>query len=392
MSDYGIGSERVEVIGRERIVPRRLSSKAPIRHLDYSLILTALALAGVGATFIFSSTKKGLETLGEDPNHFLKRQLVFLALAMIAFVITLLFDYRQLRGLAPLLYGGAILLLLIVMTPLGHSSAGAQRWINLGFLQVQPSELIKIVLLISLAALYADSNPETASRKLPSALALTAIPAVLIYYQPDLGTVMVLGAALLTIVLAAGTRVRWMILLLLSVIVAFILMLQIGLLKDYQVARLTGFLDPHSDPQRAGYNEAQSKIAIGSGGVTGKGLLEGTQTNLDYVPEQHTDFIFTAIGEEKGFVGAMVTLGLFGFLLWRALRISMLSKDSFGTLLAAGVAGILVFQVFVNVGMTIGIMPITGIPLPFISYGGSSLITSFMAVGFLMNVHMRRFV
>lgn len=392
MSDYGLPRARVEVIGRERIVPERLSAKAPIRHIDYSLLLVALALSGIGATFIYSATLHRQANLGLDPYHFLKRQLVFVALAIISFAIVLLFDYRQLRGLSPLLYGAVVLLLLLVLTPLGHSTAGAQRWINFGFLQVQPSELMKVALVITLAALFAEGLPESASRKLPAALALTAVPAFLIYLQPDLGTLMVLGAGVLVVVLVSGAKARWMVALLLSGIVAFILILNLGLLKDYQIARLTGFLDPHADPQRAGYNAAQSRIAIGSGGFSGKGLLEGTQTNLDYVPEQHTDFIFTAIGEEKGFVGAMVTLGLFGFLLWRALRIAMLSKDPFGSLLAAGFAGIFAFQVFVNVGMTVGIMPITGIPLPFISYGGSSLITSFVAVGLLMNVHMRRFV
>lgn len=391
MAGFSAGRDRVEMLGRERLVPQRLSAKAPIRHIDFSLLLTALALSAFGATFVYSSTRQRLDSFGLDPHYFLKRQLVFMALAFIAFSITLLFDYRQLRGLAPLLYVGALFLLLVVLTPLGDKTAGAQRWISLGFLQVQPSELTKLVLVVALAALWADNRAEAAARRLPAALALTAAPAFLIYFQPDLGTLMVLAASLLVIVLVAGAKVRWIIALLASGVVAFVLVLNLGLLKDYQVARLTGFLDPNSDPQRAGYNAAQSRIAIGSGGLVGKGLFEGTQTNLDYVPEQHTDFIFTAIGEEKGFLGATVALGLFGFFLWRALRIATLSKDSFGALLAAGFAGLFAFQVFVNVGMTVGIMPITGIPLPFVSYGGSSLITSYVAVGVLMNVHMRRF-
>lgn len=392
MADYGVTGARVDVIGRSRIVPQRLSAKAPIRHLDFALLFVALALSAIGASFVYAATKPRQQSLGFDPNHFLKRQLIFLALAFIAFSITLLFDYRQLRELSPLLFGIVVLLLIVVLTGLGHSTAGAQRWINFGFLQIQPSELMKVVLVIAMAALYAGGESDGPSRRLPVALGLSVVPAFLIYMQPDLGTLMVLGAALLVVVLAAGTKVRWMILLLLAGVVAFIGVLNLGLLKDYQVARLTGFLDPHADSQRAGYNAAQSRTAIGSGRLVGKGFLKGTQTNLDYVPEQHTDFIFTAIGEEKGFLGAIATLGLFGFLVWRALRIAMLSKDTFGSLLAAGFAGIFAFQVFVNIGMTVGIMPITGIPLPFVSYGGSSLITSFVAVGLLMNVHMRRFV
>lgn len=387
----GVSRDRVEVLGRERIVSQRLSSKAPIRHIDLSLILFSLGLTGVGAAAIYSATQLRLESLGEDPYYWLKRQLVFFALATIIFLITMLFDYRQMRGLAPVVYVGGLLLLLVVLTPLGHTTAGAQRWITFGFLQLQPSELMKVILILTLAALYADDRRDPDSR-LATALFLTALPASLIYFQPDLGTLMVLGGALMVIVLVSGTRARWMIATVLAAAVAFVVVLNLGLLKDYQVARLTALLDPESDPQRAGYNAAQSRIAIGSGGLTGKGFTQGTQTNLDYVPEQHTDFVFTAIGEEGGFLAAVLVLALFALLIWRALRIAMLSRDSFGTILASGIAGMFAFQVFVNVGMTIGIMPITGIPLPFVSYGGSSLITSFVAVGILMNIHMRRFV
>ncbi|MDP9297005.1 MAG: rod shape-determining protein RodA, partial [Actinomycetota bacterium] len=166
---------------------------------------------------------------------------------------------------------------------------------------------------------------------------------------------------------------------------------QLGVVKDYQLQRLTGFLDPQNDPLQGGYNKTQSEIGIGSGGLTGSGYLHGTQTNLDFIPEQHTDFIFTVVGEEFGFVGAMVLLILFGILIWRAFRIALLSKDPFGSYVAAGVGSMFAIQMFVNIGMTVGIMPITGIPLPFVSYGGSSLLANFLAVGLLLNVHMRRF-
>jgi rod shape determining protein RodA len=392
MIEQGAFRQRIEVLGRKRIIPERLSEKAPIRHLDFSLLLATLALGAVGGIAVWSATRPSLVALGADENQYLKRQLAFLAVATVAFVITLLFDYRQLRGLSYLILAGGVVLLLIVFTPLGHSTAGAQRWINLGPFQMQPSEFMKIALIASLAALYADERRDQRAARLPIALGLTAVPGFLIFLQPDLGTLMVFGASLLTVVLIAGTRARWIVLLLLTAVIVFILVLNVGLLKDYQVRRLTGWLDPESDPQRAGYNAAQSKIAVASGGLVGKGLFKGTQTNLDYVPEQHTDFIFTVIGEEAGFFGGAVVLSLFALIVWRAIRIAMLSKDNFGAILAAGIGGMFAFQVFVNIGMTVGIMPITGIPLPFVSYGGSSLVASFTAVGLLMNVHMRRFV
>ncbi|MGH2704548.1 MAG: rod shape-determining protein RodA [Actinomycetota bacterium] len=383
---------RVEQVGRERLVPRHLSKKAPIRHLDLSLLLVVSALSLVGAVAIYSATRTGLTSLNRDPHFFLKRQLAFLALALIAFLVMLLFDYRQLRGLAPLIYAAGLGMLILVLSPAGHTTAGAQRWINLGPLQMQPSEMTKIVLIVALAALCASERVPTGGARMVLALALTALPAALVHLQPDLGTVLLMGAIVLTVLLVAGIRGRWLAVLMAAAAAAVALVLQLGLLHDYQVARLTAFLDDKADLQLAGYNLAQSKIAIGSGGLVGKGLFRGTQTNLDYVPHQHTDFIFTVIGEEMGFVGSLAVVGLFSFLSWRCLRIAVLSKDRFGTYLAAGIAGMFVFQTFVNIGMTIGIIPITGIPLPFVSYGGSSLLTSFMAAGLLMNVHMRRFV
>lgn len=378
--------------GREQAVAGWRSAKAATRGLDIALLAAALALAAFGCLEIYSSTRPGLEARGLDQYFFLKRQLAFLTLAAIAFLLTMLYDYRQLRNVASIFHGGVLLLLVVVLTPAGHTTAGAQRWINLGFLQVQPSEFMKVALIISLSALFAKSEARDGDlREMIIAVGRTAVPAALIFLQPDMGTMMVLSAILTCILLVARVKVRWLALLALVAILGFALVLNLGLLRDYQVARLTGFLDPNSDTTRAGYNLAQSKIAIGSGGLLGKGLFRGTQTNLDFVPEQHTDFIFTAIGEEMGFVGAMALLGLFSFVVWRGLRIAMLAKDTFGALLAAGVTGMVAFQVFVNVGMTVGIMPITGIPLPLVSYGGSSLIASFAAVGLLMNVHMRRF-
>ena len=392
MENQGLFTRGLMNTRRDQLFANRTSAKAPIRHLDLTLLFAVMAIGAFGAVFIKSASRHRLAALGFDENLLLKRHLIFLSIGVVIFIGMMLFDYRQLRALAPVTYGVGVILLLAVLSPLGERVAGAQRWINLGPLQFQPSEIMKAFLLVALAAWYADERTDPGVMKLAGAAGMTFFPAFLVYVQPDLGTVMVMLAVLFGVLLISGTRVRWLVVLLLAGVLFFIAALQLGVLKDYQVARLTAFLDTHSDVQRAGYNLAQSKIAIGSGGWDGKGIGEGSQTNLDYVPAQHTDFIFTAIGEETGFVGAVTLIGLFAFLIWRSLRVAMLSKDLFGTLLAGAVATMLIFQIFVNIGMTIGIMPITGIPLPFVSYGGTALITNFIAIGLLMNVHMRRFV
>lgn len=367
---------------------------APIRHIDLSLLATSLSLSVLGAIFIGSASEARLVAEGQDPALLFKRQIIFLFIALAVFVATTLIDYRQGRTIAPVAYGFVVAMLLVVLTPLGHRALGAQRWINLGAFQIQPSELMKIVLIVCLSAWLATESAvaEQGPRKIALGAGLTAFPALLIFKQPDLGTVMVLLAILFALLLVSGARIRWLVLAVVSGIAVLALAIQVGVLKDYQIARLDSFLDANKDSAAASYNLAQSKIAIGSGGLTGKGIGRGTQTNLRYVPSQHTDFVFTAIGEELGFLGGSLVLVLFALLLWRALRIALLSKDLLGTLMASGVGAMFAFQVFVNIGMTMGIMPITGIPLPFVSYGGSSLITNFMAVGILMNIHMRRFV
>jgi rod shape determining protein RodA len=313
-----------------------------------------------------------------------------MALSLVIFVISMLFDYRQLRGLAPMIYLAGLGLLLLVLSPIGHTSLGAQRWITVGILQIQPSEIMKLVIIVTLAALWADKGADSGFGKVGLAVLLAAVPAGLIYLQPDLGTVLVLVFLAFSIVLVSGAKLRWIALLVVLGIGAVVLVMNLGLLHAYQIQRITGFLDQKSN-STAAYNLRQSRTAVASGGLTGKGLFKGTQTNLDYVPENHTDFIFTVVGEETGFAGSLLLLGLLAFLIWRSLRIAVISRDQFGSRLAAGIAAMLAFQVFINVGMTIGIVPVVGIPLPFVSYGGSSLLTSFAAVGLLMNIHMRRF-
>lgn len=381
---------RVERIGRERIAGPLISAKAPIRHLDPTLVLSALGLTALGNLMVYSASRARLGAQGLSGRTLLDRQLVFSAVGLGMMVLLASFSYRRLRAWGPVAYLGGLGALGLVLTSLGSAVAGAQRWIDIGFFRFQPAEFVKVGALIAVALVIADARGHPTAADVAKAVALVTAPALLIYRQPDLGTLLVLVALLMAVLVAGGARVRVLLLLTALGIVGIVGVLHLDLLKEYQEARLVGFLDPSADLQRTGYNLNQSRIGVGSGQIFGKGLFGGSQTNLAFVPEVHTDFIFTAVAEELGFVGAVVLLGLFAVFLWRGARIAMLSKDLFGTLLATGAVGVVAFQMFVNVGMTIGVSPITGIPLPFVSYGGSSLITTYALTGILLNVHMRR--
>ena len=364
---------------------------APWRHLDLTLLLSTLCVALMGVLMVYSATRQKQETAGLDPAFFLKRQAVFLLLGLVIMAVTSLIDYRHIRDYVPFLYGGAVLTLLLVISPLGASRRGTQAWFQLGPFQFQPSEVAKIALILALAAVLAGARGHLETAGLLTALGVAVPPMALIYVQPDLGTNMVFVAVVIAVVLVAGARPRHIAVITLLGITAIALVVELGMLQDYQRDRLTAFLDPQTDSQRSSYNLRQSQIAIAAGGVAGRGLFQGTQTNLSFVPEQHTDFIFTAVGEELGFIGGLTLLGLFGVMVWRIWRAAVLARDQFGRLVCVGVLAMLVFQIFENVGMTMGITPITGIPLPFMSYGGSAMIASFAGVGLVLNVHMRRF-
>jgi len=365
--------------------------RRPLRHLDPVLLISVLALGIVGLITIYSATHASLVAQRIDPGFFLKKQLAFVTLGIVVILVSASFDYRFVKVYAGIVYVASLALLVLVRTPLGTTIRGSQRWFQLFGFQLAPSELAKLALVAMLAAFLSQLRSSDLSlQDLYRATAIPAVPGLLVFLQPDLGTSIVLLAILVGILVVAGARARHLGVLALTAIVLIFGALQLGLVKDYQIARLTAFFDPQNDPQRSDYNRTQAEIAIGSGGLLGRGYLKGTQTNLDFVPEQHTDFIFTVIGEEFGFVGAIFVLMLFALLIWRAVRIALLAKDPFGTYLAAGIASMLAIQVFVNVGMTLGIMPITGIPLPFVSYGGSSFLTNCAAVGLLLNIHMRR--
>ena len=388
----GLFGEAVDRIGGEP-VSSRMARKAPIRHLDPALLLATLLLSAFGVLMVFSATVHKQEAAGLDPNAFMERQIIFAIVGTGLLIAMSMFDYRHLRAFAPVLYTVALIGLALVLTPLGDVRGGASRWINLGAFQAQPSELAKLAVLVAMGAFLAERKGDVSARDVAAVCGIALLPMILIYLQPDLGTTLVFVILLSVSLLIGGAKLRHFGALALIGLIAVVSVIQMGLLEEYQIERVTAFLDASPDVQSEGYNLTQSKIAIASGGMQGKGLrAENTQTSLDFVPEQHTDFIFTAVGEQLGFVGSATLLGLFVLLIWRALRIAALSRDMFGTLMAGGIAAYWVFQVFVNVGMTMGIMPITGIPLPFISYGGSSLLTNYLCVGLLLNIHMRRYV
>jgi len=366
---------------------------APLRGVDPVVVAATLGLVTVGLVAVYSSKLATLTAQGLAPTTFLSRQLVAAGIGLVLMIAATVFDYRRLRAFIPLGYLVTLLLLALVLTPLGTSVRGSQRWISLIGFQVQPSEMMKIALLLALAMLFNETEGTPGLGRTGVAIVLAVVPLALVFAQPDLGTSMVYLWLTGIVLLVSGVRVRYLLLLAGMGAATFVLGLRTELIRDYQLQRLTVFLGadaPDADFQGALFQTRQSMIAIGSGGTYGRGLFEGTQTALAYVPDNHTDFIFTVVGEELGFIGAASVLGLFAILLWRALAIASQVVDRDAMIIAAGVAGILLMQVFVNVGMTLGIMPVTGLPLPFLSYGGTSLIAWMTMMGLLLNVNLRR--
>jgi rod shape determining protein RodA len=367
--------------------------RRPIRHVDWVLIAITVALSGVGLLLLYSATNQTLRQDGLDPFTRVNKQAITIVLGLGVMIALAAFDYRFFKVYAGFIYLASLLALVLVRIPgLGStdSTGTAQRWFAIGPLQFTPSEFSKLALIVMLAAVLSELRNEPTVSDLLKLLGLAAAPLVLVFIQPDIGTSIGIAAIVVGMLIVAGTRLRHLLVLTAIGAVLVALVFQSGAIKDYQYARLVAFLDPTGVSADARYNLDQSLIAVGSGGLTGRGYLQGSQTNLDYVPEQHTDFIFTVAGEEFGFVGAAALLALYALLLWRSIRIAWLSKDPFGTYVAAGIASMFAIQMFVNVGMVIGIMPITGIPLPFLSYGGTSVLICFAGVGVLESIHMRR--
>ena len=362
-------------------------------RMDWVLMGAVLALAFVGALLVWSATKQRELDAGLDRQYFLKRHLINLIIGLGLGAAAMLLDYRMLRAYAPIVYVASILGLIVVLSPLGSTINGAHSWIVLpAGLSIQPSEFAKVAIVLGVAMLLSErgeGRDEPSDVDVLQVLALTAIPVGLIMLQPDLGTTIVIAFILLGMLAAAGVQAKWIIGLIVVAVVGAILAVQLGVLSQYQVARFANFANPNGDTQGTGYNTTQARIAIGSGGLFGKGLFNGTQTNGKFVPEQQTDFVFTVAGEELGLIGAGLVIVLVALVLWRAVRIARLAEDTFGTLIAAGVVCWFAFQAFENIGMTMGIMPVTGLPLPFVSYGGSSMFANMMAVGLLQNVYIR---
>ncbi|MEE8602805.1 rod shape-determining protein RodA [Euzebya tangerina] len=388
----GLTSRGVDRAARESIQRSWAGTFAPATQIDWLLLFAALALTLLGFVMIGGATAGDPAVVQGEGNIYIQRQVIAFLLGIVAAAVTTLFDYRNFRAWSVVAYGGAVLLLALVLVA-GATVNGAQAWFRIGPLQFQPAEFAKIAIVLMLAAHFHEYREESLGlRALLEALAFALIPMGLILLQPDFGTFIVFAVIVAGILLMAGVHVRYLLGLVAGSVAAIAAALQLGIVQEYQLDRLTAFLDPEgTDSLAAGYNVVQAQIAVGSGRVFGQGLGSGSQTLSGFVPESQTDFIFTVVGEQTGFFGSILVLGLFGILIWRGMRIAATSRDMFGTLISAGVVSIFTFQMFISIGMAIGIMPVTGLPLPFISYGGTSLITSWVLVGLIQNVHMRRY-
>jgi rod shape determining protein RodA len=381
--------------GRPRsLLARAFARNSALRHTDWLLTVVVLALSAIGTLLVWSATQPSLLAAGQDPRTYLKKQLLNVVIGLVLMFAVSFADTRQLRAWAPAFYGATILGLLAVLTPIGSSVNGAKAWISLpGGFQVEPSEFAKVALIVMMAMIFSQARGTDKGvpglRALGLALACAAPLVALVVIEPALGVALVLVAVTVTLIVLSGLRLR--IVVALAGLVALVIAVAGGLnlLKSYQLTRFTSFLHPSADLAGAGYNAAQAKIAVGSGGMFGQGLFHGQLVAGNFVPSQQTDFIFTVAGEELGFVGTIVIVFLLGVVIVRALRIATRADDLFGLLVASGVAIWFVFQSFVNIGMTIGIMPITGLPLPFVSYGGSAMFADMIAIGLLQSVHRR---
>ncbi len=359
------------------------------RRVDWWLVVPALLLSAGSTVFVWSASRADLAP-EDDPQYFLVRHVINITIGIgLAFIVSR-FNFRLLRAYTPVVYVLSIVGILAVYSPLGLSIAGARAWISLpGGFTIQPSEFAKVALVLGMALILAeklDAESEPRDRDVFWALVLAAVPIGLVLLQNDTGTALVMSVIAFTMVAVSGARRRWIIGLIAGGVLAAFVAIQLGILRDYQILRLTSFLDPEGESGAAAYNGIQARIAIGNGGMFGRGLFEGPQTQGNFVPVNESDFIFTVIGEEAGFLGALICIGLLGLVLWRGLRIAMNADDLFGRLVATGVLAWLAFQTFENLGMAMGIMPITGVPLPFVSYGGTSMFASWIALGLLVNV------
>ncbi|MCE7883577.1 MAG: rod shape-determining protein RodA, partial [Actinobacteria bacterium ATB1] len=366
---------------------RRSAAAGPWSHVDWILVGACGALLVLGVVMVYSASRSRLVEQGLSGTFLLQRQIVFIVLAVALALVVNLFDYTRWKAWVPGLYFAFLASLLLVLTPLGTEVNGARGWFEIGAFQIQPAEYGKPIMVLVLASVASQGEGRLDRRRLLQLLVLAGAPMALLILQPDLGSVMVYVFLLLAVLLIGGAKPRHIGTLAAAGAIAVIFALQLGIIKDYQQARLSCFLNAEENVRAECYNIRQSGIAIGSGGLTGKGLFQGTQTKGNFIPEQHNDFIFTAIGEELGFLGAVAVIALIGIIVWRGVRAVQLSRDFFGSLLAVGVTAVVAFQSFLNIAVTIGVMPVTGVTLPFVSYGGSSILSLGVLLGLLVNVH-----
>jgi rod shape determining protein RodA len=382
---------RMSVAPMSRLAVSR--TRVAVPSLDWTLFgATALILA-IGTLLVWSATSSNDVLTGGDSTAYLHKHLVNILIGLVLAAAVMATDHRWVRIVTPLVYVGSVIGLLLVLV-MGTTINGSRSWLMLGGMSIQPAEFAKLAVVIGMAMIIAERTENSRQRRVglvDVALlgVLAGIPAVLIILQPDLGTMLVLAATVFGVLAVAGVPRRWLVTLFVGGSTLAFLAVSMGLLKQYQINRFMAFTDPALDPRGAGYNTTQARIAIGNGGLFGQGLFDGSQTRSRFVPEQHTDFVFTVAGEELGLVGAGLLILLFAVVLWRALYISRHADDMFGRVAAAGIACWFAFQTFQNIGMCLGIMPVTGVPLPLVSYGGSSMFVSMMAIGLLQNIAMR---
>jgi rod shape determining protein RodA len=383
-------SPRTPSFGQKRrsLLLGALAKDSLLRKYDWVLLVAVVGLSLIGTLLVYSATQPSA-----DPRSYLIKQLINVALGLVLMVAVSLLDYRQIRMFAPIVYAVAVLGLVAVLSPLGTTVSGAKAWINLpaGF-QVEPSEFAKIGLVLVIAVVFGelrDSGRIPGPKHAAGVLALALIPVVLVEREPALGVIILLLLMTFGMIALSGLRLRWVAVMVVAGAIAVLAVFKLHLLRAYQLDRLTAFLHPGADPTGTGYETIHSKIMIGSGGLFGTGWLHGSLVTASFVPNQQTDFIFSVAGEEVGFVGCAVIIALLGLLIFRALRIASRADDQFGLLVASGIALWFGLQAFINIGMTIGIMPVTGLPLPFVSYGGSAMFADMIAIGVLQSVHRR---
>ena len=381
-------------LASQRINHRKSSRPSVFAGFDPILTIAVALLLVIGTLLVYAATRNWYAANGLDPEYYLKRHVLNILIGSLLAWGTTVIDYRLIRAYTPLLWILGVVGLTAVLIPgIGVEVNGANAWIGLPFgFQLQPAELAKISIIVGMSMILSERTHDTDAaqhRDVLQALVVAAIPVLLIAAQPDMGTIFIIGIAVVTIIAVSGAPMRWVVGLILVAVIGSFAAVKVGVINDYQVKRLQAFVDPNVDSQGSGYQLRQARITVGSGGLLGTGLFNGPQTNGRFVPEQQTDFIFTVAGEELGFLGCGLIIILYLTVLMRAFGIARRSNDPYGRLVCTGVIAWFAFQAFENIGMTLGMMPMTGVPLPFVSYGGSSMFATMIGFGLLQNVHAR---